>query len=246
MLGLFSSRIFLGRAQLRLAQSSALILTYHRVGIPPRGAMDPFLYVTPERLEAQLATLKLAGFRPGTLDDFAEPGRFIVTFDDGFRSVLQLAQPVLARHGVKAIQFIVADKLGGQNDWDVAKGDVAESLMTDDEIRRWHAAGHEIGSHSLTHPNFKNLSNAAAGHELMASKQTLENRFGVAVRHFCYPYGGRNEGTPGLVRDAGYATACTTQHGVNLAGSDPYRLCRITPLTVGELIRKMLHRLKHR
>jgi peptidoglycan/xylan/chitin deacetylase (PgdA/CDA1 family) len=243
MLGLCSSRVFLGAAQRRLANHAALILTYHRIGHPPSGALDPFLYVTPIALDGQLAALKAAGLQPGTLADFARPNHFIVTFDDGFRSVLQLGLPVLAKHGVKAVQFLVAGKLGGQNDWDLAKGDVREPLMAEGEIREWLAAGHEIGSHSLTHPNLRRLNPAAAREELAASKATLEERFSVAVRHFAYPYGGYNDETPKLLREAGYATACTVLHGVNPPGSDPHLLRRITPLTVGELLRKGLHRL---
>jgi peptidoglycan/xylan/chitin deacetylase (PgdA/CDA1 family) len=166
-----------------------------------------------------------------------------VTFDDGFCSVAQLAQPVLARHGVKAIQFLIAGKPGGQNDWDVAKGDVSESLMSEAEIRAWLAAGHAVGSHSLTHPNLKKLSTAAAREELNRSKQTLEQKFGISVRHFCYPFGGFNVETPVLAKEAGYATACTMDHGVNPPTADVFRLRRVTPLSTGELLRKVAHRL---
>jgi peptidoglycan/xylan/chitin deacetylase (PgdA/CDA1 family) len=243
VLGFCSSHVFLGTAQRRLARTGALVLTFHRVGRPRAGVLDPFLYVTPEALDVQLTALKQAGLRPGTLDEFMHPGRFVVTCDDGFRSVCELAASVLAKHGVKAVQFIVSGKPGGQNDWDIAKGDVIESLMTEGEIRQWLAAGHEIGSHSVSHPNFRKLPAPAARAELVESKRQLENQYGVAVRHFCYPYGKFNSETPAFVRDAGYATAWTVNHGVNPPDSNPFQLRRIAPLSAGELIRKAMHRL---
>lgn len=246
VLGVCSSRVFLGAAQRRLSRRGALVLTYHRAGRPPAGVLDPFLYVTPEVLDVQLTALKQAGLRPGTLDEFMQPDRFVVTFDDGFRSVCEIALPVLAKHGVKAVQFIISGKPGGQNDWDIAKGDVIEPLMTEGEIRQWLAAGHEIGSHSVSHPNLRKLSAAAARAELVESKRQLENQYGVGVRHFCYPYGKFNAETPALVRDAGYATAWTVNHGVNPPGANPFQLRRIAPLTAGELIRKAMHRLSRR
>jgi peptidoglycan/xylan/chitin deacetylase (PgdA/CDA1 family) len=242
VIGLFSSRVFLGHAQLRLARRGALLLTYHRLGSPPPGALDSFLYVTPDALDEQLANLKLAGLKPARLPDFAKPGHFVVTFDDGFQSVIRHALPVLDRHGVTAIQFLVAGKPGGRNDWDIVKGDVSEPLMTDGDVHAWLAAGHEIGSHSLTHPNFRKLSPAMACEELTASKQTLEQRFGVPVPHFCYPYGAYDPATPALVREAGYVTACTVAHGVNPASADAFRLRRIVPLTTAGLLRKAVHR----
>jgi peptidoglycan/xylan/chitin deacetylase (PgdA/CDA1 family) len=48
------------------------------------------------------------------------------------------------------------------------------------------------------------------------------------VRHFCYPYGDWNPAVRELVAEAGYATACSTDPGVNTATADCFALKRIT------------------
>jgi peptidoglycan/xylan/chitin deacetylase (PgdA/CDA1 family) len=224
---------------------------FHKVALPPPGTRDPFDYTSPATLERKLGALYAAGFRPSNLDELRSEmdrpaGRFVVTFDDGYASVAERALPALQRHNVRAIVFLVAGKLGGRNDWDIAKGDVAESLMDAAQIKTWLAAGHQIGSHSLTHPNLRKISSAAAREEIAASRKLLEDVFGVAVEHFCYPYGAGNEEIRDLVGEAGYQTACTVKFGLNVAGASPFELKRIQPLTGGELIRKVFHRLRRK
>ncbi len=61
--------------------------------------------------------------------------------------------------------------------------------MDERQIRDWLAAGHEIGAHTLTHPALAELPPERARAEIFDSRKLLEDRFGVPVRHFCYPYG---------------------------------------------------------
>jgi peptidoglycan/xylan/chitin deacetylase (PgdA/CDA1 family) len=167
----------------------------------------------------------------------------ILTFDDGFANVLENALPVLSSHRCRAIQFLVADRLGQFNDWDVAKGDVPERLMDATQVRDWLGAGMAIGSHSLTHRNLRRLDPASAREEIMGSKKALEDRFGLEIKHFCYPYGSWDERVLGWVAEAGYATACTLRFGVNSASTPPFELRRIYPLSSRELLAKVRHRL---
>ena len=96
------------------------------------------------------------------------------------------------------------------------------------QIREWIAAGHQIGSHSLTHPRLTQLSIDAAREEISASKKLLEDTFGAPIRDFCYPYGDWNPAICDLVAEAGYVTACTTGFGVNKLGDSPLSLKRVT------------------
>ncbi|TPK90796.1 polysaccharide deacetylase family protein [Mesorhizobium sp. B2-4-17] len=74
-----------------------------------------------------------------------------------------------------------------------------------------------IGAHTINHSNLKRLSEADARHEIGAVKDMLRARLGRVPRHFAYPYGyasavGCRE--VGFAREAGYASAVTTRHGV--------------------------------
>ncbi len=250
MMDVLLRHIFLSPAQRRVLAGGFPVLVYHGVGSPPQGARDPFLFTAPAQFDAQLAALRAAGFTSASLDAFGKSDApktgIAVTLDDACRNVAENALGPLARHGFRAIEFVVSGLIGGQNAWDVKHGDAPVPLMDAGQLREWLAAGHEIGSHTVTHRNLTHCDEAAAREEIFASKHRLEDLFGRPVRHFCYPHGRWNERVRALVGEAGYATACTTAFGSNVPGCDPLTLRRIVPLSARELAGKALHRLRRK
>ena len=209
------------------------ILTYHHVGPRPGGVRIKGLYASPRLFARQMAELQAAGFATAVLQAVTVPDggpqrRIALTFDDGFRDVFENALPIMLRHRFRGIQFLVSGLLGRTNEWQQRMGDVVEPLMGEVQVREWLAAGQEIGAHTRTHPRLSQLSREAAREEIATSKKSLEDRFGVAVEHFCYPYGDWNETVRDLVQEAGYRTACTTQTGVNTDTTPRFELKRFT------------------
>ena len=217
---------------LALFATGVPVLMYHKVGRRPLGAKIKGLYVSSSRFSQQLKELKEAGFTTASLSDIATsaPGQkktIILTFDDGYRNVFENTSAPLAEHGFSAIQYIVSNFIGGQNEWDIREGEKPEPLMDEAQIREWLAAGHEIGSHTLSHARLTRLSVRDAREEIFASKKKLEDQFGRAIEHFCYPYGDWNEPVRDLVVEAGYRTATTTRYGINTAETPSATLFRI-------------------
>ena len=221
----------------RDGQAGVLILMYHKIGAPLPGSRLHDLYVSSRDLDRQLAELAAAGQRPipyGEAWENIEAGRtgFCLTFDDAFASVFDQALPILQAHGSRAMLFVVAGLIGANDEWDHAIGEPPQALMDDGQTRAWLDAGHEIGAHTLTHPALANLDPARARTEIFDSKKRLEDRFGVPVRHFCYPYGSYNTQVRDLVAEAGYATACAAAtdpgtFGANRPGVHPLELRRV-------------------
>lgn len=210
------------------------ILTYHKFGHPPRGARLRGLHVRERLFRTQLRELRRAGYASampadaqGAVPSAAAP-RVVLTIDDGFRSVHERALPLLQEFGFRALLYLVEGRIGGTNDWEVAQGEVAAPLMTETEVREWLAAGQRIGAHTCTHPWLTRLRLDQAREEIRVSRLQLEDRFGVAVEDFCYPYGDWNPAIREAVIEAGYRTAVTTDFGVNRMGTDPWGLKRIT------------------
>lgn len=227
-----------------LFASGAPVLTYHKVGPRPWGARLKGLYISQKLFAEQMAELGQAGFRTQSLDavlktDKTSTPAITLTFDDGFRNVLRHAVEPMQRHGFRAIQFLVADRLGDLNDWEMRQGEVPERLMDAAQIRDWLAAGHEIGAHSLTHPFLTQIPLPRAREEICASKKKLEDLFRVPIRHFCYPYGDCNEAICELARAAGYETACTTEFGVNTTETEPWRFRRVTARYASRSLRSL-------
>jgi peptidoglycan/xylan/chitin deacetylase (PgdA/CDA1 family) len=207
------------------------ILTYHKLGPRPGRVRLKGLYLSERLFQRQLMELKADGFTQGNLAACAGPlagRRIAITFDDGYVNVLRHGLRPLADNGFKAMVFLVADLLGQFNQWDVPLGEAREPMMDAAQVREWLAAGHDIGSHTLTHPYLTQLPLSQAREEITASRKRLEDTFGRRIEHFCYPYGDWNEAVQDLVAAAGYRTACTTVPGVNTAAESPYALKRFT------------------
>jgi peptidoglycan/xylan/chitin deacetylase (PgdA/CDA1 family) len=232
----------------RFFQGGLPVLTYHKLGPIPSGARLKALYLRRELFGKQLLELKNAGYQTGSLDNLRdllqERSRIVLSFDDGFVNSLEQGLEPLAEHGFSAIQFVVAKMIGRTNDWDLKEGEASEPLMDLSQLRDWLAAGHQVGSHTLSHPWLTRIFPAAAREEIFASKKALEDRLGIPILHFCYPYGDWNEAVRDLVGEAGYLTASTTEAGVNQGGQDPLTLKRLPARCPSRSLPALLQRLR--
>jgi len=209
-----------------------LVLLYHAVDAPPLFHRPRGLYVTPRHLARQLGELqaaRLAEFTTlGEWNRQRPSGRRVaVTFDDAYHSLFVNGLPVLQELGVRAITYVVVSLMGRSNEWDHGGNARHEPLMDRAQLGEWIGAGHEIGSHGLTHRDLTMLHIDEARREIVESKKRLEESFGRPIRHFCYPYGGWNETVRAMVQEAGYETAVSTISEINTATTDAFLLRRI-------------------
>ncbi len=138
-----------------------------------------------------------------------------LTFDDGPDPTwTPRILDVLKREGVKATFFMI-----GQN--------VADHP---DIVRRVYAEGHEIGSHSFTHPNMAHVSPDRVRLELAAAQRSFEATLGRSVVLFRPPYNADSE-----PRSYGeiMPIAVASEEGYVVAGetidTDDWDLTRINP-----------------
>jgi len=103
---------------------------------------------------------------------------------------------------------------------------VWDGMMCFSDLRELRARGHEIGSHSFSHPLLPQCTDAEIEREVVESKRRLEAEVGGAVTSFCYPNGDWDGRARDAVRQAGYSNAVTTQHGWNARGGDVFTLRR--------------------
>jgi peptidoglycan/xylan/chitin deacetylase (PgdA/CDA1 family) len=187
-----------------------LILMYHGVAEVPE---DPNqLFVSPGRFAEQMAWLERRGLRGvgvGSLIDATREngGRGLVgiTFDDGYASVLESALPELKRRDFGATVFVLSERLGGTNDWDVGP---TWPLLGAHEVEALAASGIEIGSHGSTHLRLAGATPEQLASEVQASRRTLSALVGTEIRGFAYPYGSFDGAARRAVRDSGYDYAC--------------------------------------
>jgi len=99
-------------------------------------------------------------------------------------------------------------------------------LMTWAQIAALARAGHEIGSHTRTHPILTQLDDAALRLELAGSRAELEAQLGVPPRSVAYPNGDADERVTRAAAAAGYTAGVTLDPGNNPPGCGALRLNR--------------------
>jgi len=221
-------------------------LCYHKIEKAPQGARIKGLYLPADLFAQQISELKNAGYQfiPPALPEKNSTKREIsVTFDDGFVSNWKSAMPLMNLHGCRAINFLVADRLGKCSDWETEEGGEARPLMDQVQIREWMSAGNWIGAHTCTHPRLSRISLPLAKEEIVGSKKKLEDRFGISIDHFAYPYGDYNSAVLNIVREAGFQTASTMHPGINTSGTPRWELRRWTARYPTRTIRTALRRI---
>lgn len=219
------------------------ILCYHKIETVPAGARIKGLYLEPALLRRQIQELVGAGLSFSLPGAHSASHSIAITFDDGFVSNLKAAVPVMEEFGARAINYLVADRIGKNSDWETAEGGEARPLMDDAQVRDWLAAGNWIGAHTCCHPRLSKIPRDRAREEIFSSKRKLEDRFGQLIEHFAYPFGDYDDAVVEMVREAGFKTACTMDRGVNERTTDPLRLKRWTARyptrTLGSLLKKL-------
>jgi peptidoglycan/xylan/chitin deacetylase (PgdA/CDA1 family) len=68
----------------------------------------------------------------------------------------------------------------------------------------------EIGSHTLDHLSLPNQTFAVQKDQIIKSKKILEDKLGIQITTFAYPYGRLNDSVARIVREAGYTNATGT------------------------------------
>jgi peptidoglycan/xylan/chitin deacetylase (PgdA/CDA1 family) len=213
------------------------VLMYHRIVDTEQLSRTHWTCVHTQEFRRHLQLLDHWGFTAITFDDYRlylagelnlprKP--VILTFDDGYLDVYKNAFPILKEFGMKAVVFVLGNREIKKNFWDEPLGLPTASLMGEQEILELHAAGFEIGSHTMNHAALTMLSEEEAWEEISRSRMVLEILVNSSVRTFCYPYGNVNGSIKKMVEDAGYTVACSVYTGPATFGIEPFETRRIT------------------
>ncbi len=177
------------------------ILCYHTIGQEEWGVND----VTPSMFRRHIELALNAGYRFVPASEIAKTGGgakdLAITFDDGMKSVLTNAAPILKEYSLPWTFFPVSE-------WTEQKvSHVEGKCMTWRDVEKLMADGAEMGSHSATHPDFGNIEYDQMVDELGGSRDLFERRLGYAPPTFAIPLGQSmnwKEMSMKAAKDAGY------------------------------------------
>lgn len=154
------------------------MLSYHGTGTPEWGAND----TSPAHFVRQIELATRLGYRFVSVADVASGAAnstgLAISFDDGLRSILSVV-PYLQSNAISFTVFVVTG-------WADSPGD---RFLSWAELGQLREAGATVGSHSLTHPNFRRLSTDQQREELERSREKIERELGAPPQLFAIPFG---------------------------------------------------------
>lgn len=177
------------------------ILCYHSIGQGEWGVND----VTPSQFRRHIELALNAGYRFVPASQIVQTGGeakdLALTFDDGLKSVVTTAAPILREYGLPWTFFPVSDWV------DQKVPGLIDKCMDWRDVEKLMADGAEMGSHSATHPDFGKIEYDQMVDELAGSRDLFQRRLGYAPRTFAIPLGQSlnwKEVSMKAAKDAGY------------------------------------------
>lgn len=181
------------------------VLEYHNIVRPSDNvpASDMAVYV--DTFNAQMKWLHDNNYTTITSAELVQymNGKFkisnpnktvVISFDDGYANQLN-AVPALDQYGFRGTFSIIASYPGSPD------------YMNWNQIRTLVKTGHDIESHSMTHP--ENIQVAYYYTEIAMSKAIIEQQIGKPVTVMTWPNGKFNAEMITVARDANYLGALT-------------------------------------
>ncbi len=196
---------------------SVPILCYHKFG-PKRNSP---LTMPSDIFDKQMKFLKDNGYRtitPAQLLCFLKyrceiPRKAVmITIDDGYKSVYDIAWPILKKYNFTATLFIYINYVG-----------ISRKALSWDNLRELKAHGFTIGSHTVSHPDLtEKKPDETTGEfhnrikkELLLSKKIIDKKLGQDTIALAFPYGRYNKTVLKISESIGYKIAVTVDRGSN-------------------------------
>lgn len=190
------------------------ILMYHYVEPWPADA-DRFrqaLTVTPEDFAAQMQYLADNGYVTVSLYELVDalmvgrplPERTVVlTFDDGYRGLLDYALPAMTPRGYTGTVFAITEFADRE----------LPGYLTWPQLKELAALGWRIEPHTKTHLTLAGRDRDTQVYQMLGAIETIEAHLGARPRFFCYPVGRYDDLTLRLAEEMHLWGAVTTEGG---------------------------------
>jgi peptidoglycan/xylan/chitin deacetylase (PgdA/CDA1 family) len=173
--------------------NSVPILAYHSISENLFGYSHPYRQIntSPAIFAEQMKWLRNAGYRTLDLEDLPAAFKsgtdlsksFVITFDDGYRDIFTEGWPVMHQCGFSATVFLTTDRIQTR-----PKRIEGADYLTWEDVSELDREGIAFGSHTVSHPDLRSLEPQDIDYELGYSKEIIEQRIGVPVRSFSYPF----------------------------------------------------------
>lgn len=150
---------------------------------------------------------------------------FNVTYDDGVVQDIRFVK-LLNQYQLKGTFNLNSLLLENEFEWTHESGCVVKRLKTDD-VRTLYV-GHEIASHTLTHPYMHTLTKEEILHELSKDKDNLERIFCKEIKGFAVPFDYYSELIEMCVKECGFEYARISEESYSFSPQNDFYKWRAT------------------
>ncbi len=211
------------------------VLCYHKFitqeeDMKERKKQDIFS-ISAEKFEEHLKFLKDNGYNVISMKkylsfldgvDSIPDNSVIITIDDGYKSVYDIAFPLLKKYGFPATVYVYSVFFGGRNN------------LNEGNIKEMAKYNINVGCHSYTHPVLTKRKSSWSDNEyltflekeIIKSKIFFESKLKIPFETFAYPYGLYSKEVVYMIKKAGYRAAFSVVPGVNTSDTPRYALYR--------------------
>lgn len=207
------------------------VLIYHSISdvkndyhsVSPQLFADHMKWIASERHPLSLAEAKVA------LESGHVPEKSVlITFDDGYRDLIENALPVLLQHVIPALFFLLVEAMGLSDYWNPRAYSIKQHLTSEDVRELTSIPGMAIGAHGFTHQRVTRFEEYRIAAEMAGAKAGLETLTGQEVDAYAYPFGGVTE-TAARVASRYFSLAfATDDSGVWNWRENPFAIRRIS------------------
>ncbi len=161
---------------------------------------------------------------------------FNVTYDDGVLQDVRFVE-LLNRYGIKGTFNLNSQLLEEEFEWTHECGIVVKRLKTQDVVSLY--AGHEVASHTLSHPYMENLTKEEIMHELTKDKANLEKLFGKEIKGFALPFDYYSELIEQCVKESGFQYGRISEESHSFAPQSDYYSWKATVFHCDEKLEEL-------
>jgi peptidoglycan/xylan/chitin deacetylase (PgdA/CDA1 family) len=182
------------------------ILLYH--SITNASSADSRYAVSIDDFKDQMEQLRFWGYSTITVKQLVDhinkghtlpPRPVVISFDDGYLDVYNIAFPIMEKFGFTGTVYIVTNRLN------------ADGFLQEEQLQTLLDNGWEVGSHGMTHTELTQNPDLVR-QEILQSRLDLEDALGIKVFSFAYPFGSVDWYISNKVFDYGYRAAVGVGH----------------------------------
>ena len=192
--------------------NNPLILMYHRISDEYKS--DAFT-ITPELFENDIKELASLGYKFCTADEYDRAINeyrtdkiVAITFDDGYKSDIEYAVPILKKYNACATFFIIGSKIG------------TDEYVTEEDVKMMAESGvAQIGNHSFdyhqkSYEEVKKIYSENPDYileDIKKNQEYLQMLTGREITAYSYPYGVYGNYIDSQLKNMGMVTFCSDE-----------------------------------